>query len=151
MKEKALEKYNKLKAENPNLDNEMISTFIEDMPAEAIMLFDRMEYGCHIVDVEMYDKAVSLLKWVDDKGSGAKWSVDDIVKLSGINFEGKPYYEHDYAYAVNMFWSDFCNVFTEPSYYLKMAKNYLEDNDYWGDASERAYKNAKKRIEYNSK
>ena len=48
-----------------------------------------------------------------------------------------------------MLWSDNCNVFTEPSYYLKMAKNYLEDPDYCGEASERAYHNAMKRIKYN--
>jgi hypothetical protein len=29
-----------------------------------------------------------------------------------------------------------------------MSKNYLEDADYMGDPSERAYKNAKKRIKY---
>lgn len=47
-----------------------------------------------------------------------------------------------------MLWSDYCNVFTETNYYLKMAQNYLEDPDYTGDASERAYKDAKKRIKY---
>ena len=59
--------------------------------------------------------------------------------------------KYDYAYVVNMFWSDYCNIFTEPSYYLKMAKNYLTDPDYCGEASERAYHNAKKRIKYSDK
>jgi len=49
---------------------------------------------------------------------------------------------------MNMLWSDYCNVFTDTGYYIKMAQNYLEDADYMGDASERAYKNAKKRIKY---
>lgn len=151
MKEKALEKYNKLKAENPNLDKEMVETFIEDMPEEAIMLFDRMEYGCHIIDEDMYNKAVSLLHWVNGKGEGAKWSVNDIKAVSGIDFDTKDYYELDFAYVMNMLWSDYCDIFTEPVYYVKMARNYLEDSDYMGDPSERAYKNAKKRIKYNSK
>jgi len=150
MKEKALEKYKKLKAENPELDSEMIMTFIEDMPAEAIMLFDRMEYGCHIVDEDMYNKAVSLLKWANGKGTGAKWSVEDIIKVSDIDFDSKDYYPMDFAYVMNMMWSDYCHIFTETNYYIQMSKSYLEDADYMGDASERAYKNAKKRIKYYS-
>ena len=49
---------------------------------------------------------------------------------------------------MNMLWSDNCNVFTDTNYYLKMTRNYLEDADYMGDASERAYHNAIKRIRY---
>lgn len=141
-------KYLELKKEKPNLDYEMVQVFIKDMPEEANVLFDKMLYGCHIVDEDMYNKAVSLLHWVDNKGSGAKWTVPDIVRLSDIDFDNKDYYEYDYAYVVNMLYSDYCNVFIEPSYYLKMAKNYLEDNDYMGKPDERAYKNAKKRINY---
>ncbi|MCQ2975153.1 MAG: hypothetical protein MJ211_10155 [Bacteroidales bacterium] len=141
-------KYLELKKEKPNLDYEMVQVFIKDMPEEANVLFDKMLYGCHIVDEDMYNKAVSLLHWVDNKGSGAKWTVTDIVRLSDIDFDNKDYYEYDYAYVVNMLYSDYCNVFIEPSYYLKMAKNYLEDNDYMGKPDERAYKNAKKRINY---
>ena len=62
--------------------------------------------------------------------------------------DGKDYYEYDYAYVMNMLWSDYCNIFTETSYYKKMAKSYLEDPDYMGKADERAYHNAMKRIKY---
>ena len=96
----------------------------------------------------MYNEAVSLLEWVENRGHGAKWAVDDIVKLANINFDNKEYTKYDYAYIMNALYSDYCNIFTEPSYYLKMAKNYLEDADYWGEASERAYHDAKKRIKY---
>lgn len=143
-----IDKYKELKREKPNLDNEMVMTFIEEMPDEALMLFNKMTYGCHIVDEEMYNKAVGLLEWVENKGKGAKWSVEDITRLSNIDFDTKDYYPHDLAYAVNMFYSDFCNIFTDSSYYIKMGINYLEDNDYWCDASERAYKNAKERIRH---
>lgn len=96
----------------------------------------------------MYEKAVDLLEWVGDKGNSARWNVDDIVRLSGIDFAKKEYTDYDYAYVVNMLYSDYCNIFTDSSYYMKMAKNYLEDPDYCGIASERAYNNAKKRIKY---
>lgn len=145
------EKYLELKKEKPNLDYEMVQTFIDDMPEEASILFDKMIYGCHIVDEDMYHKAVNLLNWVADKGKGAKWSTEEIVKLSGIDFDNKEYYEHDYCYIVNMLYSDNCNIFTEPSYYIKMAKNYLEDTDYYGKADERAYHDATKRIRYFTK
>ena len=78
----------------------------------------------------------------------AKWNVDTIVKLSGIDFEKTDFYEYDYAYVVNMLYSGYCEIFTDTTYYLKMAKMYLTDPDYPGKADERAYKNAMKRIEY---
>lgn len=148
---KADEIYKKKLAEHPNYDHELVMEWREDMPDEFAKKMYEDEYGCHIIDKEMYDHAVSLLHWADDKGIGAKWSVDDLVKLSNINFEEKDYYKYDYAYVANMLYSDYCSVFTETSYYLKMAKLYLEDNDYMGDASERAYKDAKKRIKYYKK
>lgn len=58
------------------------------------------------------------------------------------------FYELDYAYVVNMLYSDYCHIFTEPTYYLKMAEAYLMDSDYPGVADERAYHNAIKRINY---
>ena len=64
------------------------------------------------------------------------------------NFEEKEYTCYDYAYVVNMLYSDYGNIFTEPVYYLKMARNYLTDADYYGTASERAYHDAMLRIAY---
>ena len=146
---KADEIYHKKITENPNYDHELVMEWREDMPHQFAQKMYEDEYGCHIFDKEMYSEAVELLEWIDGKGTGAKWAVDDIVKLSNINFEDKEYTKHDYAYVMNMLYSDYCNVFQEPSYYLKMAKNYLEDPDYCGEASERAYHDAKKRIKYN--
>lgn len=150
MKEKALMKFKKLRAERPEIIHDMMLDFIEDMPEEALMLFDKYEHGCHIVSEPVYEKAVGYLDWIGGTGHGAKWTVDDIVSLSGIDFDNKEYTELDYCYIVNMLYSDYCNIFTEPACYLKMAKNYLEDEDYFGIAAERAYKNAKKRIKYHS-
>lgn len=145
---KARDIYNKRARENPNYPQEVIDEWRQDMPDQFVDYIYRTEYGCHIVNEEFYEKAVNLLRWADERGSGPKWSMEDIIKLSEINFDDKDYYPLDYCYVVNMLYSDYCNIFVDPSYYLKMAKNYLEDNDYMGNASERAYKNAKKRIEY---
>ena len=75
-------------------------------------------------------------------------SVEDIKRVAGIDFNTKEYTLLDFAYVMNMLWSDFCNIIMDASYYVKMAKNYLEDPDYAGEASERAYHDAVKRIQY---
>jgi hypothetical protein len=144
----AIEIYNEEKAKNPKYDEVIVAEWKEDMPEQFTMFHLKKRYGCHIVDKSMYEKAVDLFEWVDEKGTGAKWSVSDIKSASGIDFSTKDYTLLDFAYVMNMLWSDNCNVFTDTSYYLKMTRNYLEDADYMGDASERAYHNAVKRIRY---
>ena len=146
--EKADKIYSEKLMEDKKFAEKLIDKFREKMPEEFVKTMFEEEYGCHIVDRSIYDEAVSLLKWSEDRGSGAKWEVEDILKLSNIDFSNKNYYEYDYAYVVNMLWSDYGHIFTEPSYFLKMAKAYLEDPDYMGKPDERAYKNAIKRIEY---
>jgi hypothetical protein len=144
----AIEIYNEEKAKNPKYDEVIVTEWKEDMPEQFTMFHLKKRYGCHIVDKSMYEKAADLFEWVDEKGTGAKWSVSDIKSVSGIDFSTKDYTLLDFAYVMNMLWSDNCNVFTDTSYYLKMTRNYLEDADYMGDASERAYHNAIKRIRY---
>ena len=146
--EKAMEIYNAKVQEDSNYAQKIVNDWKERMPDDFIRYMYEQEYGCHIIDRGMYDKAVSYFKWAGDKGDGARWSVEDAVKASEINFDEMPFYELDYAYVLNMLNSDYCNVFTDTSYYLKMAKNYLTDPDYPGEADERAYKDAKKRIKY---
>ena len=145
---KACELYHKHLNDDPNYDHKLVMEWKEDMPQEFAQKMYEDEYGCHIFDEEMYDEAVCLLVWANDKDKGEKWTIDDIVKLSSMDFADKAYTKYDYAYMVNVLYSDYCHIFTEPTYYLKMAKAYLEDPDYMGDPSERAYKNAKKRIKY---
>ena len=149
---KVINKYNSLKKKYPNIAEDMMMIFfekMEDIAYEALTEYEcEQEYGCHIGTAEMYEEAVDLFEWVGDKGDGAKWSVEDVARLSEIDFDKKEYTKYDYAYVVNMLYSDYCNVITESRDYLKMAKNYLEDPDYCGAASERAYHNAKTRIKY---
>ena len=145
---KADEIYKKRLERDPDYNHKLVLEWREDMPQQFARKMHEDEYGCHIMDDELYDCATSYLKWTDDRGKGAKWTIDDIKKLSNVDFDSKRYTLYDYAYVGNMLYSDYCNVFTEPSYYLKMAKAYLEDPDYMGDPSERAYKDAMKRIKY---
>ena len=144
----AIEIYNEEKQKNPNYDTVLVTEWREDMPEQFTILHLKKRYGCHIVDKSMYNDATELFEWVDNKGTGAKWSVEDIKNVSGIDFNSKDYTLLDFAYTMNMLYSDNCNVFTEPTYYIKMSRNYLEDSDYMGDASERAYHDAIKRIRY---
>lgn len=146
MKEKALNKYKELKKDNPNIDNEIIMTIIDQMPQEAICVFDYMLYGYHIVSKEMYEKAVDCL--VNQDGSkGAKWSLTEIENKVNIDFDNKDYTLMDYAYTLNMKYSDIGDL-TSTDMLMKIAKRYLEDKDYYGDPSERAYFDAKERIKY---
>lgn len=144
----AIEIYNEEKAKNPKYDEVIVAEWKENMPEQFTMFHLKKRYGCHIVDKSMYEKAVDLLEWTDERGTGAKWSVSDIKSVSGIDFSTKDYTLLDFAYVMNMLWSDYCNVFTDANIYIKMTRNYLEDADYMGDASERAYHNAIKRIRY---
>ena len=132
-------------------DAERIADFVDDMyslyPEEVSKMIDELYLGCHIRDEKMYNKAISY--FINPDGTkGAKWSVADIVYKSGIDFEKKDYTEMDYAYVVNMLYSDYGSKIKDPELLLDMAVMYLEDEDYPGEASERAYKNAKKRIKY---
>ena len=146
--QEAIEIYNAEKAKNPKYDEVIVAEWKEDMPEQFTRYFLKKKYGCHIVDEAMYNEAVDLLEWVEERGQGAKWSVPDIKSVSGIDFTTKDYTLYDFAYTMNMLWSDNCNIFNEHPYYVKMTKNYLEDPDYMGDASERAYHDAIKRIRY---
>lgn len=143
--------YDEMRAEGKDIVHEVMLVFKDKMPKEYCMLMHLIKYGCHIYDEAMYNEAVSYLEWANGKGKGAKWDVDTLTKLSGIDFEKTEFFEYDFAYVANMLWSDYCEIFTDTTYYLKMAKLYLTDADYPGKADERAYKSAMKRIEYHEK
>lgn len=151
IKPEVLERLNELERKYPTIKDDLFMQWLSEMPDNAMLSFDEYEmekeFGHHIGNETLYNKAVSLL--VNANGmKGAKWSKDDLRKLSGIDFNTKDYSCYDFAYVANMLYSDYCNIFTDATYYIKMAKNYLEDPDYMGDPSERAYHDAIKRIKY---
>lgn len=142
------EKIHKAIYEYPEEVEAMLLDFYERMPKLAEMAINEIIYGCHIYDNDMYMKAIHCLKNVDGS-TVPHWTVEQVNAKAGIDFDTKDYTLHDLAYTMNMLFSDYGNIFTDTSYYLKMAMNYLTDNDYCGDPSERAYKDAKMRISHN--
>lgn len=146
--EKADKIYEAKMREDSRYADKFIKKFRALMPDLYAKAIYEEEYGCHIVDSSVYEEAVSLLEWFDDKGYGAKFDFDEVLKLSNIDFSNKAYYEYDFAYVVNMLWSDYGHIIPEPNILFKMAKAYLEDPDYMGKADERAYHNAMERIKY---
>ena len=140
-------KYNEIKAKHPNIDHEMIMRFAEEMPTEFEMSIMEYEHGCHIASQRMYDEAVSYFE--NPNGTeGAYWDVNTVKMKSNMDFNNfKDYTLYDLAYMANMHYSDYGD-FLSADMLIKMAKRDLEDKDYPGDPTERAYKDAKKRIKY---
>lgn len=146
MTHELIRRYKAIKEKRPSIDQDMIMEFAEDMPEEFEMALDRYEYGYHIVSKDMYNEAVALFR-NQDGSHGAKWSVEDIKNKCAIEFSTKDYTLHDFAYVVNMMYSDYGDL-AGSDVILKMSKRYLEDSDYYGEPSERAYCDAKERIRY---
>jgi hypothetical protein len=142
-----LEEYKAVKEKHPNIDHDMVMEFAEEMPTQFEMAIMKYKYGCHIGSKRMYDEAVALFE--NPNGTqGAYWDIDTIRIKSGIDFNTmKDYTLFDISYIANMLYSDFGDMLSAEQI-IKMAKRYLTDKDYPGDPTERAYKDAKKRIIY---
>lgn len=95
---------------------------------EKMLDYSKMEEG-HLTNRRKYDESVEKLKWANGNGRGAKWNFEDIKKNSKIDFSHVDFTEYDYAYLVNMLYAKCCKDFTDPSFYLKLAKCLLEDKD----------------------
>lgn len=141
-----MEEYKSVKEKHPNIDHEMVMMFAEDMPDEFEMVIMKYKYGCHIGSKRMYEEAVSYFE-NNDGTEGAHWDINAIKNRAGIDFTNKKYTLLDYAYMVNMHYSDYGEKISADTIFW-MAKKDLEDKDYPGEPSERAYKNAKKRIKH---
>ena len=142
-----LHEYNEIKAKHPNIDHDMMMKFAREMPAQFEMAIMEYKHGCHIASERMYNEAVKYFE--NPNGTeGPYWDVSTIRIKSGIDFNNmKDYTLWDFAYLANMHYSDYGD-FLGAEQILKMAKRDLEDKDYPGDPTERAYKDAKRRIKY---
>jgi hypothetical protein len=85
---------------------------------------------------------VNKLKWSNNNGKGEKWQMDEVLrlaeKIANVDFKSAEFTEYDFAYVVNMLYALFCKIFTEQTYYIKMAKAVLDYKDddnkqYYGD------------------
>lgn len=101
-------------------------------------------FTCHIDNIETYNKFISVIKNFDGT-TGGHWTVEEIKANTKIDFEKVDFTCYDYAYIVNMKYSDDGHRFRSVEDLFESAKDYLEDIDYWGIASERAYREGKMR------
>ena len=87
-------------------------------------------YGPHFTSWK-YDYAVSELE-NQDGSKGAHWTVQqitDYAKSKGIRFD-KNYNIYDFAYAMNMVYSDYYGSVTDTTdSYFMLAKAFIEDKD----------------------
>lgn len=142
MTHKILDKYNELKRERPNLDHELVMTFIEDMSDEASILFDKLLFGCHIYNEEMGKKAISYIKDNNGMQRPQMWSYDDVMKIAKnyVNIENEDFYEWDLVVWANVKYYDYANIETEPSKIIRISIADLTDKDYpFSPPDERAY------------
>lgn len=104
-------------------------------------------FTCHIENLDTYNKYVSLLKNFD--GSiGGHWNIEQIKSSAKIDWDKVEYTCYDYAYIVNMKYSDDGHRFKSVDDIFASAKDFLEDNDCGCEPSERAYWEGKKRYEF---
>lgn len=129
---------------NPHRAIEIIEEMVEDYGEDILEYFNS-----HIKTDALYQQYVSVFKNFDGT-KGAHWSVDAIQQKANIDFSTKEYTNYDYAYVVNMKYSDDGDLMPVENLF-KSAQRYLEDVDYYGNPSERAYCDGKKRYEYFTK
>ena len=145
--EVADEIYEELRHSDPEFPHHLVMKWRDKMPNKFIREMLEVKHGCHIYDEAFYNEATS--HFCNRDGSeGPHWTLNAIVTRAGIDFSKTKYTKYDYAYVVNMLYSDYGDVFTIAAHYLHMAKNYLCDEDYYGDPSERAYHDAVSRMNY---
>ena len=77
-----------------------------------------------------------------------KWEYNAIKNKVNIDFTDTDYTCYDFAYWMNMKYSDYGEITQDFSTYVKYALADLEDEDYQGDASERAFYDAMEKINY---
>lgn len=108
--------HGRLSKSNPDLADEL-----EDILYGAV-------YGPHF-NAWTYKKAVDALKSKDGKG-GPHWSLDDIRSLMrSKGLKSDDWNDYDFAYAMNMTWSDYSDLVGGDETVCKMALAFLNDSD----------------------
>lgn len=141
---------------NKKTFKEQIQHILEHKPEKMHAILHRIKedfgdeiedyFYCHINDQDMYSEAVSYFI-NQDNSTGPHWNAETIKHKSNIDFNAKEYTYLDFAYMVNKEYSHIGDILSEEHLFL-YAKRLLEDEDYPGDASERAYHDAIKMIEH---
>lgn len=149
IKDEVMTLYNDLKKNNLQIDKDMVMTFFERMPEEAMTVLTEMQYGKHIVNREFYNRAIKYIK--DYKGNPINtWTVSDVMSIADkyINIDDEPYYNYDLAFQANARKGDYGHIVVDSATIIRLAIADLSDKDYiYGEADERAYEMAKCLIE----
>lgn len=124
------------KAEKDNLvgfltaEMETLEKTDPDMVGDLYRKLFRIVYGPHFSE-DLYNDAVKCLRNADGT-TGPKWTEAQITEYAtdrGIQF-GKNYNRFDFAYAMNMIYSDYFGVIPdETENYFRLAKAFIEDRD----------------------
>lgn len=112
--DKLIEFVKKVYKHNPEIIEEMLESY--------------EEFG-HVTNEHKYKELTERLKWKNGQGKGERWKAEDIKRASRLNFENEDFTEFDFAYLVNMLYAKCCKEFTDMSFYIKLAKCFLEDDD----------------------
>jgi hypothetical protein len=126
---------------NPHRVMEILEEMVEDYGEDILEYFN-----CHITTEATYNQYASELKNFNGV-KGPHWTLSDIKAKCTTNFDEKDYTFYDYAYIVNMIYSDGGDLISVDNIFT-YAHRYLSDPDYWGDPSQRAYLIGKMRHEY---
>lgn len=113
-------------------------------PEAVERMLEKAKSKGYITSRKQYDELIDRLKWANNNGKGAKWTLEELKKDARNNFDESDYTEYDFAYLVNMLYAKCCKEYTDRSLFLKLAKCLLEDNDeetklYRGAYSKRKY------------
>lgn len=121
---------------------ELVKEMYHKAPQDIEYMLEQFSGGEHLTNREDYEKCVKKLKWIDNRGAGAKWQFDDIIRLAEktehVDFNNVEYTEFEFAYLVNLLYAMFCKVFSDSTYYLKMAKSIFDysnvsEEQHYGD------------------
>lgn len=142
MDENIRNKVEYLAHKKPDKLAEVVKEMYYKAPHDVEFMIEQFAGGEHLTNKEDYEKATKELKWIDNRGQGAKWEIDEILRLAqktaNIDFEEVDYTEFEFAYLVNLLYAMFCKVFVEITYYLRMAKAVFEyckisEKQHYGD------------------
>ena len=123
----------------PNKFKEKFEEIYDDWAEEIEEYFAE-----HITNEKQYKRYTDCFENFDET-KGPHWSVEEIKDKVNIDFSMKNYTCFDYAYAVNMRYSDDGDLMPVENLF-KSAKRFLEDKDSgFKDPSTRAYHDGKHR------
>lgn len=111
------EQFDRLKRLMPELYEDMEEDLYEHIHGNH---FTSWKYECAVSKLENQDGSV-----------GPHWSVEDVVSVAKAkNIEFQRYNEYDFAYAMNMLYSDYFGAVPDSvESYLKLTKAFLDDKD----------------------